>query len=604
MEPSRLRLIERAIFFAMLAAPAVAAAGFFLSVGPIGGYEKAGTLIAAFGILLAAGTIAASYPLPEFRTILRTSRGGTSYEQLRSNTTLKASAILLSFIWIFALAGVLVGFAGRLGVFSIGGAPRLPGRLAALGTLVALVNLTHVHYLSLRTALPRQRTFPVTPFLLLSLAVTALLSLLAVALTERSFRLGARVEFVQTDAPMFLLGATILVCIDLVIARNVPNLLTVLREQRAPPSARDYVSKTKSILLPAVIAFALLFLIMLLLLVVGVGTTGLRSPILAGAFVLVGLALVVSVFFSMRLARTEDVFELYRLRVARAVRTGRVILYTSLGVAGVFALVSLYLLRGGEIWVIGSSRWVDVLSIGFLITFGPYGFYIAGRLRRIRQLEERFPDFLRDVAASHRGGLTLVASVQVAAKGEYGVLTPEIQKMADQLSWNVPFEEALRQMMGRVRTPLVERAITLINEASRSGGSTTDVLLAASHDAREIKNLETERRTTMGLYAAIIYITFGVFLVVAAVLYGQLVPEIIRAAEATSGTDRVGVPGLTLNVPTREEFRGFYFLAAVMQGTGNGLLAGMFQTGRFLSGMRHAFVMVAIAYVTFTFVFP
>ena len=50
--------------------------------------------------------------------------------------------------------------------------------------------------------------------------------------------------------------------------------------------------------------------------------------------------------------------------------------------------------------------------------------------------------FLRDVAASHRGGLTLTASVQIAAKGEYGELTPEIRKMADQLSWNVPFNEA------------------------------------------------------------------------------------------------------------------------------------------------------------------
>jgi flagellar protein FlaJ len=276
----------------------------------------------------------------------------------------------------------------------------------------------------------------------------------------------------------------------------------------------------------------------------------------------------------------------------------------SVGLASIFGLVAVLLLRGYHVIGLDRNRWVDVLSIGLLIAVGPIGFYLNHRLNRIRRLEERFPDFLRDLAASHRGGLTLSASVQIAAKGEYGDLTPDIRKMADQLSWNVPFNEALAQMMDRVKTPLVQRAITLIIEASRTGGNTTDVLLAAARDAREIKNLENERRTTMGLYSVIIYITFFVFLAVAAVLYGKFVPEILKSSNAAAHAGNSEVAGLRFDTPTKGEYRAFYFLASLVQGIGNGLIGGLFQNGRVLAGMRHAFVMVLVTYLAFTFIFP
>lgn len=605
LEAPRLRLYERLAVTLLVLGPLVAIIGVIVAASNFPDYRRIAVLVAAIGLILTGISIGASYPLSELRTVLRKGSRGAAYDQMKYMGHLKASAVLLNLLWLLGLVGLTTALLIRAEVVALAPSRALTTRLAAFGAVMILANLTHVHYLSLRLPLPRERRYPTAPFLLIALAVTALFALFAIVLTERNFAVTATLDFDSGDALLFLMASAVFCSIDLVVARPVPNLLSLFREGDLP-GARDYISKTKSIILPAVTAFSLLFVVLFLLLAVGVGTAGLRSPIQGLVFVVLGVGMLASIFFSVRLARSEDVYDLYKMPVSKETRTGRIVLYTSLSIASIFAIIGAYLLiRGVPVRFLGPDRWIDMLSIGLLIGLGPYGFYMARRHGRIRKLEERFPDFLRDVAASHRGGLTLTASVQIASKGEYGELTPEIRKMADQLSWNVPFNEALQQLMDRVNTPLIERAITLIIEASRSGGSTTDVLLAAARDAREIKNLENERRQTMGLYSVIIYITFFVFLVVAAVLYGQLVPEILKASEAAGKANVEGsAVGINLRTPSRQEYRAFYFTAAIMQGVGNGLVGGLFASGKVLAGLTHAFTMVLITYVTFTFVFP
>jgi flagellar protein FlaJ len=289
---------------------------------------------------------------------------------------------------------------------------------------------------------------------------------------------------------------------------------------------------------------------------------------------------------------------------ARKLRA-RIILGTSMGVAVLLIVPGALLLVGVPILGLHPDWWIHFVCLGVLAALGPYGFYIAHEANRIHGLEERFPDFLRDIANGHQGGLTLPAAVAVAARGEYGPLTPEVQRMADQLSWNLPFTDALQRFAERVQTPLIERAVNLILQANKSGGSTIEVLMAAARDAREVKSLETERRLNMSLYTIVIYITFFVFLGVAAILYASFVPKLVASSQeaanqtAVLGTHTIaGIGGESLNL---RDFQAFYFMAALMQGLGDGIVAGMMGTGRALQGLRHSFIMVAIAYVTFVF---
>ena len=78
----------------------------------------------------------------------------------------------------------------------------------------------------------------------------------------------------------------------------------------------------------------------------------------------------------------------------------------------------------------------------------------------INAIEEKFPDFLRDMAEYWKGGLSMTVAVQTLAGSEYGALNNEVKKMSDQLSWGVAFSDVIGMFAERVGTPIVKRAIS------------------------------------------------------------------------------------------------------------------------------------------------
>jgi flagellar protein FlaJ len=408
------------------------------------------------------------------------------------------------------------------------------------------------------------------------------------------------------DPSVLDLMAFLALAIALVRIRALPTL-TRLAEERGRPRSGESASRPNAVLLPALIAFALLLVVFLLFVIFGVGAVDTLSGVGHNPFVLgiIGfllLSITASLALAMTLARTKQRRQQLYIVLPDAARQRRnMFLGASIIGSSLFGLLA----AAAWLGVFPHGYAIHFLSFGLMFGLGPYGLYAAAEQRRIRRLEERFPDYLRDLAASHMGGLTLSQSAITAAKGEYGELTPEIRKVADQLSWNVSFSEALARLAERVHTPLVQRAVNLILQADRSGGSTTDVLLAAARDAREIKTLETERRIAMSLYTIVVYVTFFVFLGVVAILYSQFAPQIIGAghdaaaaqssdANADLGGFGLGDSGLSLG-----DYQLFYYLAALVQGIGDGIVAGLLGNGKAVLGLRHAFLMVLFSYFTF-----
>ncbi len=270
-------------------------------------------------------------------------------------------------------------------------------------------------------------------------------------------------------------------------------------------------------------------------------------------------------------------------------------------VGGLLAGWSVLAMLGASVGfpALGPFGAVDVLGVGLVVALAPVGFHAAGRVRRVRRLEDRFPDFLRDVAANKRAGIPLSLSVQRAAQADYGALTPEVKRMADQLSWTIPFEEVLERFADRVDTPLVHRACTLILEAEYTGGHVTDVLEAVARDVRALQTLKAERRSEMAMYTIVVYLTFFVFLGVAAMLYGQFLPELLVAQEVDQGLAGAAgglVGGASVSL---EDYRQFFYVATMVQAVGSGVLAGVLSHDAYGPGLRHAAVMVGVAAVVF-----
>jgi len=244
--------------------------------------------------------------------------------------------------------------------------------------------------------------------------------------------------------------------------------------------------------------------------------------------------------------------------------------------------------------------WLVVATLGFI---GPYGFYVAKQQREINLIERRLPDFLRDVAEAGRFGMTLAEAIVVSSGGRYGKLTPEIKKMAAQITWGVPAAEALHLFAERVKTPMVQRVVAIVVKSSDAGGDVADVLTMVSHDTKENQLTEDERRIAMSTYIAVIYISFMVFLVTIWILDVTFLPKMLEASGALATTGGVVQSPLAQDLPNVvASIRIAFFIAVAVHGLGDGILAGVLDTGRIPNGLRHSFVLLVIALAAFLFI--
>ncbi|MGD0249522.1 MAG: type II secretion system F family protein [Thermoplasmata archaeon] len=252
----------------------------------------------------------------------------------------------------------------------------------------------------------------------------------------------------------------------------------------------------------------------------------------------------------------------------------------------------------------GANPAIDFFVIGLLCMIAPYGFAMTAKLHRIAKIEERLPDFLRDVAEAGRFGMTLPDAIIVASTGRYGLLTDEIKKMASQLEWGVPVATAMRLFEERVPTPLVQRVVSIVTRANEAGGNVADVLTMVAHDTREGQLAQQARQISMLTYVTVIYISFFVFLVTIYIMAAVFLPQMITAGQGI-GSSSLGTSGaisLAFNfVPVL--FLAF-MVAVIVHAVGDGIMAGVLFNGRIAEGLQHATIMLITGWLIMRFVVP
>ncbi len=274
-----------------------------------------------------------------------------------------------------------------------------------------------------------------------------------------------------------------------------------------------------------------------------------------------------------------------------------VYIFTVLGIALCAAVAAML---AADVITIGPAMAIDFIVFAILIAVGPVGVMITMEQNRITEIEKRLPDFLRDVAEAGRFGMTLSKAIVSSSKGEYGRMTPEIRRMASQISWGVSATEALVLFAKRVDTPLVHRVTGLVIKASAAGGNIADVLTMSSVDTKESQNLFQERRTTMSTYVMVIYIAFFVFLVTVLILNTTFLPrmEEVTKSSGLSDVDLSNAPtSVSISAESIPKIRELYLYAALVHAVGDGILAGVITNGKVANGLKHSFVMVLAAWV-------
>ena len=242
---------------------------------------------------------------------------------------------------------------------------------------------------------------------------------------------------------------------------------------------------------------------------------------------------------------------------------------------------------------------IDYVVFGVIALILPYGIFGYRRDQIRARVEEKFPDFLRDLAEYWKGGLSMTVAIQTLAKGEYGNLNEEVNKMSSQISWGVSFGEVLEMFTERVTSPIVTRAVRMVDEANKAGGKISDILLAASYDAREIKALETERRQEVGSYVTVIYASFFVYLGIILVLASTFIPAIVDSSAATGGSGSMSIGNLTIREMNEVWISTVFLYSLIIQGMGMGLAAGFMSTGRLYSAFLRASFLLFLGWFIF-----
>ncbi len=248
----------------------------------------------------------------------------------------------------------------------------------------------------------------------------------------------------------------------------------------------------------------------------------------------------------------------------------------------------------------GGITGMDFLVFGIgAILAGP-GIYDSIEQKKIKKIEERFPDFLRDVAEAGRFGMTLAEAIVVASSGKYGALTDEIKKMAAKIQWGVPVKEALLSFNERVNTPLINRMIAIIIKANEAGGNVADVLGMVSHAARETQLMNKERAIEMSTYSFVLLTAFGVFVATIFILNASFLPQMGKAGRAVaeslknSAITNVPVQIAYEDIPT---IKFLFVMATLIHGVGDGIMIGLLKDGRIKSGLIWAFVLLVGGYI-------
>ena len=255
--------------------------------------------------------------------------------------------------------------------------------------------------------------------------------------------------------------------------------------------------------------------------------------------------------------------------------------------AAIFAILALF--------IVPPSLFGIFVGIAVMVAFIPYSAVTYRANQRLLHIEDSLPAFLRDIAEAKKTGMTLPQAVYKSSRVDYGALTPEVKRMANQISWGVPFAEVLGRFSRRAKSNFIRRSIAIIVEAERSGGAIAETLDAVARDARLIKESEKERVTRLSQQAMIMYAIFFLFLAIVIALQKLMIPLVTAGGFSVATQDPESVLSF---------YRVIFFSMIVIQGIFSGLLAGQISEGSIVVGLKHSAIFLTVGvFVSWIFIF-
>jgi archaeal flagellar protein FlaJ len=244
-----------------------------------------------------------------------------------------------------------------------------------------------------------------------------------------------------------------------------------------------------------------------------------------------------------------------------------------------------------------------ILTVSLVVGLGPYSVDATLAGRRVRKYEEDFADFLFELSELIRGGIDPVKATLTLSQGSLGSITRPVQIVAKQMEIGFTFEQAMRNLATSLKSPLVDRYIDLVIQASYSGGAVANLIQRASADMSTFLSIESEKKAGLSQYMIVLYTGQVILIALCAILVVQFLPELsgISQLGSTSFTSSILGQADIGSVPLERDL----YLLVVINGFMGGLVIGKISEGKIKHGIKHSLILVLIAFLAWTlFVVP
>lgn len=268
---------------------------------------------------------------------------------------------------------------------------------------------------------------------------------------------------------------------------------------------------------------------------------------------------------------------------------------TGISLAVIILVLSLIFLQSSDLFyfMVGMAAFIAGL---------PFFIFLIVETKTIRDKNEMFLEFSRDLVEGVRAGTPISRSIINIRNKNYGSLNPYIEKLANQISLGIPIQVSFETFARDAGSPTITRAITIIGETERAGGQIEDILASVAHSVSQSEKLRKERSAAM--YNLIVqgYIIFLIFIIIMIVMQFKILPiasdlSIDTGELEGSSFSASGMGGILYGkeTATPEQLARPFIWLLLVQGFFAGLVIGKLSEGRIMSGLKHSFVLVMLS---------
>lgn len=279
-------------------------------------------------------------------------------------------------------------------------------------------------------------------------------------------------------------------------------------------------------------------------------------------------------------------------------------------------LISLGIITS-DIGVIGNAV---ILSI--FITVVPQLLLRYEKYRSIKEIEEKFPLFLRDVIESLQSGMPFHQTILVNSNVDYGKLSKEVKKMANQISWGMPFDKAIDQFAERMSSSKrLGIMLKTIKETYVSGGDVTSTLESVADNSTIIEEAEKERKSLLNQYVVLMYAICFMFVGIVAAINRLMVPIFQTSTIMGSEQELISSPcsscmgasckicdifsiiASVFRIPLSSiaaYYTPLFFIMSMVEAVCCGLVAGQISENSVVAGIKHSVIMAAVTFGAFS----